>query len=208
MFACWFRYCLLLALLLAGCGEARHNALPPGATVLVLGDSISYGTGAAPGEDYPALLAARSGWRVVNAGVPGDTTAGALQRLPGLLDAHAPQLLLVELGGNDFLQRLPRSETRANLEAILETARARGITAVLVAMPSFNPLGAAVGGLSDHPLYEQLAEESGAPLVRDAVAEVLAQEELRADPIHPNAAGYRQLEQQLSRSLAEYGLLY
>ena len=65
----------LLALLLAGCGPDKFPPLPKGASVLVLGDSLSYGIGAAKGEDFPALLAARTGWQVINAGVPGDTTA-------------------------------------------------------------------------------------------------------------------------------------
>ena len=73
-----FVFGLLALLLLATCGGTKQAALPPGSTVLILGDSLSYGTGAARGEDYPGILATTTGWNIVNAGVPGDTTAGGL----------------------------------------------------------------------------------------------------------------------------------
>lgn len=69
-----------IALLAAACGrKAKVVSLPPGSLVLAFGDSVTFGTGAQAGEDWPSLLAARSGWRIVNGGVPGDT-AGASRR--------------------------------------------------------------------------------------------------------------------------------
>ena len=110
--------CILLAGLIAACSEsAQYSAIPKGATVLILGDSLSYGTGAKEGEDYPTLLAQTTGWKMINEGVPGDTTAGGLARLLELLEEYQPKLLIVELGGNDFLQQLPKSQTEANLKA-------------------------------------------------------------------------------------------
>lgn len=203
----WHWLILLLSLLLAGCDAPKHAMLPPGATVLVLGDSISYGVGAAPGEDFPTLLAAATGWQVINAGVPGDTTADGLRRLPELLDRHAPQLLLVALGGNDILRKLPASETADNLGAILAMAQARGIQAVLVGAPAPNLLGAALGRLDDHPLYLEVAEAAGVPLVSGVLGAVLSRSELKADPIHPNAAGYRELERRLREQLQRHGFL-
>ena len=105
---------LILACLLTACGKPAHEPIPAGATVLILGDSISYGTGANKGEDYPTLLAARTGWNIVNAGVPGDTSAGGLERLPDLLEEHAPKFVIVELGGNDFLQQQASSQVSTN----------------------------------------------------------------------------------------------
>ena len=90
-----------------------------GATVLILGDSLSYGTGVAEGWDYPSLLAQYSGWDIVNAGIPDNTSAQGLAGLPGLLDGHQPALLMIELGGNDFLRKIALSETEANLRAII-----------------------------------------------------------------------------------------
>jgi len=95
--------------------------------VLILGDSLSYGTGANQGEDYPSLLAKTTGWQIINEGVPGDTTAGGLERLPALLEQDNPKLLIVELGGNDFIHQLPQSDTIRNLKAILALPKQRAL---------------------------------------------------------------------------------
>ncbi len=110
---------ILFALLLS-CSDSKPKNLtiPQGATVLILGDSLSYGTGANAGEDYPSLLAKATSWNIINAGISGDTTAGGLERLPELIAKHQPKLLIVELGGNDFLQRLPQNQTIENLKTI------------------------------------------------------------------------------------------
>lgn len=191
---------------LAGCGRApRQQALPAGATVLVLGDSLSYGTGAGEGEDYPTLLAAKTGWNIINAGIPGDTTAGGLARLPGLLEEHAPQLVLLELGGNDFLRRVPRSTTAANLRAMLDLAKAHGVPAVLLATPQPNLFSAAVGSLSDEAIYREVADATGTPLIEDVLAEVLSDNTLKSDPIHPNAEGYRRVAEGVHAALQAQG---
>ena len=73
--------------------------------MLAFGDSVTHGTGAKQGEDYPARLAERTGWKVVNAGIPGDTASAAKARIDGMLRETAPAMVIVELGGNDFLRR-------------------------------------------------------------------------------------------------------
>ncbi len=196
---------LLATFLLMACGAPKHQAIPAGVTVLVLGDSVSYGTGAGKGEDYPTLLAAKTGWNIINAGIPGDTTAGGLQRLPELLEEHTPRLLLIELGGNDFLRRVPRGDTTANLKAMVAQARAKSIPVVLLAMPQPNLFGAALRSLSDEPMYESIADETQTPLISDVFSGVLSKNELKSDPIHPNAEGYRQVAEQLAADLRELG---
>lgn len=198
---------LLLALALAACGGPKHQPLPAGATVLVLGDSVSHGTGAGPGEDYPTLLAAQTGWRIVNAGVPGDTSADGLERLPEQLESNMPRLVLVELGGNDFLRHVPRPQTVTNLKAILEECRKRGIPAVLIAVPRPSLAGAVIGHLSDDPIYRELAKSTETPLIEDLLSDVLSSNDLKADHIHPNAAGYRKLAQGLQAELRALGFL-
>ena len=183
---------LLFILILASCGshKEKHIAIPQGATVLILGDSLSYGTGANAGEDYPSLLTKTTGWKIINEGVPGNTTAQGLERLPALLEKTQPKLLIVQLGGNDFLQQKPQTETIANLKAILALAKEKGVTSVMVAIPELSPLKAAFGNLSDHPLYEKLAQETATPLVTDVFSDVLSDATLKSDQVHPNAQGY------------------
>lgn len=198
----------LLPLILIACSsEPQFPPLPKGANVLILGDSLSHGTGAADGEDYPSLLAASTGWNIINAGVPGDTSAAGLQRLPALLERHEVDLLIVELGGNDFIRRVPQQQTVDNLRAILSEARANGIQPLLLAIPAFSPFGAAVGSLSNHELYQELAKETGTPLIEDIFSDVLASNALKSDPIHPNAEGYRLVEEGLRKALSKKGFL-
>ena len=199
---------VVFAVLTASCTESeKYSAIPKGATVLILGDSLSYGTGAKEGEDYPTLLAQATGWKMINEGVPGDTTAGGLERLPELLEEYQPKLLIVELGGNDFLQQLPKSQTEANLKAILTLAKARNIPTTLVAIPEINALRAAVGSLSDHGLYEAIAKETKTPLIKDVFSGVLSDRSLKADQVHPNAAGYLKVSNEMQVALKELGFL-
>lgn len=199
-----------VATALAACGKrpaATPQALPAGSVVLALGDSITHGTGAAAEAAYPAQLARLSSWKVVNGGVPGDTSAQALARLPALLAEHNPALVIVSLGGNDFLRRLPEAETDANLRRSVALTRDAGAQVVLVAVPR-PTLAAAVGaGLSDHPLYEKLATDLALPLHAGGWARVLGNEKLKSDQIHANAEGYRVFTESLVTTLRAAGLL-
>ncbi len=201
------RVALLAALLLAACGGGPHYApLGPGTPVLAFGDSVTHGSGAAPGEDFPSRLAALSGWQIANAGLPGDTAA-AVERIAAALAETRPRLVLIELGGNDFLQRRPESAVKEDLRRIVAAAAAAGATPVLIAVPRFSPVGAALGLLADAPLYAELATEAKIPLVKGVFAEVLGDSGLHADAIHPNAAGYRRMAEGIAAALAAEGLL-
>jgi acyl-CoA hydrolase len=195
-------------LCVAACSRRRahHERVAQGATVLALGDSITHGTGADAVASYPSVLASLSGWNVVNGGVPGDTSAQALERLPSLLAEHRPALVLVSIGGNDLLRRLPEDDLRRNLERMLDAVKAAGAQAVLIAIPRPTLSAGLTGSLSDHPLYAKLAEQHAVPLVADAWSSVLADARLRSDQIHANAAGYRAFAQALLRRLTELGI--
>ncbi len=199
---------LLVLVCLAGCGEPpRLAALPAGSVVLAFGDSVTHGTGAAPGEDYPARLAVLTGWDVRNHGVPGDTAQAARARIAAALEETQPALVLLEIGGNDFLRQRKESQVREDIRAILAAVRAQRIPVVLIAVPGFSPLGAAFGRLSDSPIYETLAAEEKLPLVANVFTDVLSNPALKADAIHPNAHGYRRLAEGIAAALRETGLL-
>jgi lysophospholipase L1-like esterase len=185
----------------------RSRALPVGAVVLALGDSITFGTGASPDVAYPVVLSRLTGWHVVNAGVPGDTSAQALARTPGLLSQHAPQLVLLGIGGNDFLRRLPEADTRAHIRGIVELSLAAGAQVMLIAVPRPSLMAASIGSLTDHPMYAELAEALNLPLQRQGWSEVLSDERLRSDAIHANAQGYEQFARSLITTARAAGLL-
>ena len=197
---------LLVLLLAVACGGTRKEAaLPAGSTVLALGDSLTAPHGVQPGEDWPTLLAKKSGWVVINAGVSGDTSAGALARLPALLEEHQPQLVLVSLGGNDMLRKLPRGQTVANLGSLLDMVKARGARAVLLATPKPSIAGAVFNSLSPDDFYAEVAKDKKVPLIKDALPEVLSDTALKGDQLHPNAAGHALLGDKIHAELKKIG---
>ncbi|UOP05687.1 GDSL-type esterase/lipase family protein [Conchiformibius kuhniae] len=203
---CLTRRRLLLsaaALALGACGGKPYAPLPAGSRVLALGDSLTFGYGAPPEAAYPAQLAQISRWQVHNGGVSGDTAAQALARLPALLHAQ-PQLILLGIGGNDFLRRVPEAQTRDHISRII--AASAGIPLVLIAQPKPS-LSAVFGHLDDHPLYAELAKQHDIPLFAGGWSAVLANRDLKSDAIHANAAGYRRFAERLAAFLKKQGFL-
>ena len=193
---------------LAGCQDSpRLAALPAGSSVVAFGNSITFGNGANPAQDYPSRLAASSGWQVHNAGLPGDTAAAARDRIRDKLDATRPALVIVEIGGNDFLRRRPEAAVKEDLRAIIAAIRQSGAQVVLVAVPKLSLIGVATGKLPDSTIYAELASEERLPLVPGVLAAILSDPELKADAIHPNAGGYRKLAEGIAEQLQATGLL-
>lgn len=193
---------LVLALTVLGCGERPKLAhVPSDAVVLAFGDSLTFGTGAAEHESYPAQLERLIGRRVVRAGVPGEVTAQALARLPEMLDEHAPRLLLLCIGGNDFLRRLGNRQAEANVRAMVELARKRGVEVLLIGTPEPGL------GVSPPAFYAVIAEEFRLPYEEGVMAEVLRDSGLKSDPIHPNARGYRVIAERVAERLRQAGAI-
>jgi acyl-CoA thioesterase I len=198
----------VLALSLFGCRQSPTQAvIPSGATVLAFGDSITHGTGAEKGEDWPTLLAAKTGWNLVNAGIPGDTAQGGRARIASLLSQYQPALVIVGLGGNDFLRRRPADQVKEDLRDILRQVKSNGTPVVLLAVPAPSLLAAVASQLSDSPLYKALAEEEGVVLLEDVISTVLSNNALKADPIHPNAEGYRRMAEAIHKALQRSGFV-
>ena len=193
---------LVLALAVAGCGERpKLERLPSDAVVLAFGDSLTYGTGATEAESYPAQLEQLIGRRVVRAGVPGELTAQALARLPEMLDEHAPRLLLLCIGGNDFLRRLGNQQAEGNVRAMVKLARGRGVEVLLIGTPE---PGFAV---TPPPFYAAIAKEFRLAYEDGAIGDVLKDNALKSDPIHPNARGYRIIAERVAAALKKSGAL-
>jgi acyl-CoA thioesterase-1 len=192
---------LLLLLLLVGCGAGvpKLGLLPQDAVILAFGDSLTYGTGAAAEESYPAVLQGLLGRTVIRSGVPGEVTAESLARLPEVLDEHSPKLLILCIGGNDFLRQLSERQAAENIRAMVRLAKDRGVDVVLVGVPKFGIM------VSPPDFYQQIAEEFHIPYEGGVLHEILLSRELKSDGIHPNASGYRLFAEAVAALLKKAG---
>ena len=192
--------------LLASCGnEVKEEAFPEGSVVLALGDSLTAGAGVTLQQAWPALLAERTGWVVINGGMNGDKSDDALKRLPALLKAHDPVLVLVTLGGNDMLRRIPEQETVSNLGEVIELVQEHGAEPVLLATPKPSLARAVFQNLSAPEFYRAVADQYQVHLIENAVAEVISDPQLKGDPLHPNAEGHELLSSKIFNALQEKG---
>lgn len=205
---------IFAVILLAGCGteapapdrvaaaDAPMEApvMGPERRILAFGDSLFAGYNVDKDDSYPAKLEAALrakgiNARVSNAGVSGDTTAAGLQRLAFTLDAQEarPELVIVELGGNDLLRNLPPSETRSNLSSMLDELAKRDIPVLLMGMRAPPNLGPEFVSEFDG-IYPALAKQYGAALVEFFIEPVFDKPELiQPDRIHPTEDGIEAL---------------
>jgi acyl-CoA thioesterase-1 len=188
---------LFLCLVLAG--HAAHATAP---TVLVLGDSLSAAYGIRVEQGWVSLLQERLtasgyGYRVVNASASGETTGGALARLPRALEKQHPAVVIIELGGNDGLRGLPIKDVRSNFESLIRRSRQAGAKVLLIGMripPNYGPAYT----LSFHEMYGAVASKERVPLVPfflDGIA--LDDSLMQEDGLHPNAAAQPKLLDQV-----------
>jgi len=180
----------LMLLATAGCQAASNQ----NQSILVIGDSLSAGLGVDPGQAWATLLQDRLtaqgyGYRVINASISGDTTSGGLRRLPRALEQHKPDIVIIELGGNDGLRGMPIDIIRRNMEEMIEMSLDYGAQVLLAGMqipPNYGESYA--GGFAD--IYPDLASEYDIGLIgffMDGVA--LDATMMQPDGIHPNAKG-------------------
>ena len=170
--------------------------LGPERRILAFGDSLFAGLGVGKENSYPAQLEAtlkREGInaRIINAGISGDTTAAGRQRLAFTLDAQkpAPDLVLLELGANDMLRALSPAETRANLSAMLDELRERGIPVLLYGMRAPPNYGPDFQREFD-AIYTELGQREGVTLLPFWLATIYQRPELfQADRLHPTTKG-------------------
>lgn len=168
--------------------------------ILIYGDSLAEGVGSTLGRDLGSLLERELGLPVLNYGVAGDTSDLGLARL-SLALREKPRLVLLILGGNDFLKRIPREQTFQNLERIITAVQEEGAIVVLVGVRS-----GIIGGGADRE-FERLAKQTGAAYVEDILQGVFGDPTLMSDAIHPNDRGYARIAERIVPLLKELLLL-
>ncbi|WP_246069749.1 arylesterase [Cognatiluteimonas lumbrici] len=188
----------LLAMLAALLLAAPASAAPAQRTVLVFGDSLSAGYGMAAEQGWVALLEKRlarraPGWKVVNASVSGETTAGGVSRLAKVLERTDPDVVVIELGANDGLRGLPLQASRDNLAKMVRAAKRAGAEVLLVGMRMPPNLGRAyTDGFEAN--FRAVAKDEGVALLPFLLAPIAADADaFQADDLHPTAAAQPKL---------------
>ncbi len=200
---------LLLVALFARSAAAQATTAAPAQgtrTVLVMGDSLSAAYGLAPNQGWVSLTADRigttaPGWRVVNASISGETTAGGAVRIAAELQRHKPAVVVIALGANDGLRGLPLAQTRANLEKMIKAAQASKAKVLLVGMrmpPNYGP--DYTRGFEQN--YSALAKQYDTallPFLLEPIA--LDRSAYQADNLHPVAAAQPKLRDHVWKAL-------
>lgn len=192
---------------LSACGEKvkKYPKIASGSKVIALGDSLTFGYGADKDKSYPVKLAKKTGWNVINAGINGDTSAGVLNRLDKIIQ-QKPALVLLGIGGNDVLRKVPSSVTKDNIAKIISQLQAKNIPVVLIAEPHISA-SALFGKASDNPIYQEIASSHNVPLLSDVWSDILSDNKLKSDQIHANADGYALFSDKLYAFLQEQGFV-
>lgn len=181
--------CFLLLVFCLVSPDSRAEEAP---VILVIGDSLSAGYGMSAKDAWPALLQVRlaeTGYphRVVNSSISGDTTRGGLARLPRALKIHQPELVIIELGGNDGLRAIPPEEIRRNLEEMVRFVRSSNASALITGImipPNYGP--DYIGKFRE--AFRQAATNTGVPLTPFVLEDIaLDPRMMQADGIHPTA---------------------
>jgi acyl-CoA thioesterase-1 len=175
-------------------------------SIVILGDSLSAGYGVRIDKSWPSLLEKNiinNGlpFEVINAGISGDTTSGGLYRLPKLLSRHEPQIVILELGGNDGLRGMSlKKVVRKNLRAMIEMVRVSGGIPVLVGVelpPNYGEMYTS----NFKKIFVDLASEYDLVLVNGSIKDMTERGLMQSDGIHPNQDGHELIEQEVWLSL-------
>jgi lysophospholipase L1-like esterase len=181
--------CAVLAIFLVWFFFFRNNETTitnrnsQGTSIVAFGDSLIYGVGSTDGNDFVSILSKRTGQPIINLGVNGNTTVDGLARINKAL-AQDPKIVILLLGGNDYLKRIPTEETFSNLQRIVDTIHKQGSMVLL--------LGIRGGLITDifDDRFKEFAKKNNIAFVPNVLAGLLAKNEFMSDPIHPNDAGY------------------
>lgn len=162
------------------------NFPPMQGPIVAFGDSLVFGYGASMGNDFVSVLEKQTGREIINMGINGNTTADGLARID-TVTALKPSVVLVLLGGNDFLRKVPATETFKNLNEIVEKLQANGAVVIVLGIQ---------GGVLNDPFasqFEALAHERGTGYVPNVLAGMIGNQSLMYDTIHPNDTGYKKI---------------
>ncbi len=167
--------------------------ISPPKLIVCFGDSLTSGEGAGIGEDYPSQLGKILGIKTVNAGVPGDTTSSALRRLEKDVLVWEPDLVIILLGGNDFLQRKSMEETVRNIKTIIRILKERGIEVLLISPVAYYDQE-----------FKKVSKRYNTLFLPHIMRKILLNPELKSDEVHPNSRGYQVMAEIIAKKLKKH----
>ena len=181
---------------MTGCAKREiKNINSQGTEIICFGDSITFGYGAGPSEDYPTALTKLLNEQVVNAGIDGDTTVKALERLQADILDKNPRLVIVEFCGNDFLKKVPFDDTVKNIREITDKVQARGAMVAIVDISSGMFLK------QYRSAFKKIAREKDAVFVPSVLSRIITNPAMKSDFLHPNARGYQLVAERVAHAV-------
>ncbi|MFA5310777.1 MAG: GDSL-type esterase/lipase family protein [Candidatus Omnitrophota bacterium] len=175
-----------------------QNIGSSGENIICFGDSITFGYGVKPGEDYPSVLSKMVKMPVINAGVDGDTSISAFKRIEKDVLDRKPFLVLIEFCGNDFLKDIPQESTINNVRSMILRAQGQGAITVIVDI-------SAGFFLRDYRMkFSRLAKETGSIFVPAVLSGIITNPAMKSDFMHPNQEGYKIIAQRIHCAISPY----
>lgn len=189
----------LFLFVLTGCARrAIKNINSQGTNIICFGDSVTFGHGANPGEDYPSVLNNMTNFSVINAGADSDTSTDGLQRIDSDVLEKKPLLVIIEFGGNDFLKKVPTQETIQNIKTMVDRIQAKG------AMVAIFDISAGMIMSHYRSVFRNIASEKQAIFIPDLLKGIITDPQLKSDFIHPNNIGYKMVASRIYRAIIPY----
>ncbi len=200
MSRCILKTGIFIALIFsAGCGRSNVlNLESRGENIICFGDSITRGLGVEVGESYPAYLAKMTNYPVINAGISSELSAEGLKRLSGDVLARHPLLVIIEFGGNDYMSPTTLGETIKNIEKMIKLIQAGGAMVAVVDISNIMFMG------EYRQELERLSKKYQAIFIPRVLEDIVTNEKLKSDSIHPNAKGYKIIAYRVYRGIIPY----
>ncbi|HIE78365.1 MAG TPA: arylesterase [Candidatus Thioglobus sp.] len=202
----WFFVAILLTVIATA--TSASEAISTNKKILVLGDSLSAGLGVDYQQSWPLLLQKRLdqgayNYSVINAGISGDTTSGGVSRLPKLIKFYQPEILILELGGNDGLRGTSLKAIEKNLRHMINLAQRSNITVLLIGV-QLPPNYGIVYTAGFEKVFSVLAKEYSLKLIQGALKAMVKEGLMQPDGVHPNIKGHREIEKMIWEHLSAH----
>jgi acyl-CoA thioesterase-1 len=190
---------LTVAAVFSGCTKSNiTNLESQGKNIICFGDSITVGFGAQERQDYPQALAKMTNVPVINAGINGDTSSEAIKRINTDVLSKDPLLVIIEFGGNDFLNQTPMEETVKNIEEMIKIIQAKGAIVAIADISTFVVMG------NYGKEFRRLSKKYSAILIPGILNDIITDPELKSDFVHPNSKGYQLIAHRVYRGIIPY----